>query len=351
MSRSPGTPHCPVSQFSDGQTIALAHGDGARLSQQLIQQMILPILGEAALGELGDSAVLPSIDSSLAMTTDAFVVSPLVFPGGDIGSLAVTGTLNDLAVSGAQPLWLAVALILEEGFPLSQLATFLHSMKRVADEAGAIIVAGDTKVVPRGAADQMFVTTTGIGRMLPGLRSQPTLLHPTDQLIITGPIAQHGMAVLTARESLGIQHQIRSDCGLLFPAVQQLHAAGIPVRAMRDATRGGLAAVLHEWAAASGQTLTLHQQNIPLTDEVRGLSELLGLDPLLVANEGTMLVAVPHEFTQQSIQALRQTEIASAATVIGHVRPRDIAPVTVVRSLGRDVPLDLPTGAMLPRIC
>ncbi|MBX3422270.1 MAG: hydrogenase expression/formation protein HypE [Pirellulaceae bacterium] len=351
MNRAEGGLLCPVPLLTDGQRISLAHGDGARLSQRLIQQWILPILGGDTLRELGDAAVLPAVDGPLAMTTDAFVVSPLVFPGGDIGSLAVTGTLNDLAVSGAQPLWIAVALILEEGFPLTQLETFLRSMKRVADEAGVQIVAGDTKVVPAGAADQMFVTTTGVGRMLPGLRSQPTLLQPTDQLIVTGPIAQHGLAVMTARESLAIQHTIRSDCGLLLPAVRALHAAGIPVRAMRDATRGGVAAVLHEWATASHHTLTLHERDIPLADEARGLCELLGLDPLLVANEGTMLLAVPQECAPSAIHTLRQTEIASAATIVGHVRSRDVAPVTIIRSLGRDVPLDLPAGAMLPRIC
>jgi hydrogenase expression/formation protein HypE len=321
------------------------------LTRELIAKHITPRFCNAVLDELSDAARLPRIDGEIAFATDSFVVSPLFFPGGDIGSLAVTGTLNDLSVAGAEPLWLSVSLILEEGLPLETLDRVLQSLAETTRRAAVQVVAGDTKVVPRGAADKMFINTSGIGRYLGSIRSDVKILQPGDALIVTGPIGQHGMAVLAARESFGLQSEIVSDCAWLGPAVQALANAGVSVRAMRDATRGGVAAVLHEWAIASGYTLRVEEKKIPVQPEVRGMCELLGLDPLFVANEGTMLIAVAPNEVERALAVLQQIPVARQAACIGQVMQRDLAPVTVVRSLGREVPLDEPAGAFLPRIC
>lgn len=343
--------HCPVNQFADSDCISLAHGDGAGLTRQLINQQIRSKFANPILDRLGDAASLPTVTGPLAMTTDSFVVSPLFFPGGDIGSLSITGTLNDLAVAGAQPLWVSLAFIIEEGLPLKEFERVLESIRQVTQQAGITIVAGDTKVVPRGVTDKLFITTTALGTPLAGIDSDPRTIQPGDRILVTGSIAQHGMAIMAARDSLGIQADIRSDCGLLLPAVQALHTARIPIRAMRDATRGGVAAVLHEWAAQANVTLTIDHDQVPLQDATRGMCELLGLDPLMVANEGTMVVVVPDGWEAGALAALRDVPISHQATVIGQAHPRDIAPVTVIRSLGRDIPLDEPAGAGLPRIC
>jgi hydrogenase expression/formation protein HypE len=342
---------CPVLSTNEKEFVTLAHGEGARLTRELIQRRILPWFTNDTLASLGDAARLPIVSGPLAFTSDGFVVSPLFFPGGDIGKLAVYGTTNDLAVAGAQPLWLSLSLIIEEGLPFATLDRVLQSVAQAAQSVGVQVVAGDTKVVPRGAADGLFLTTSGIGYFQDDQRYDCRDILPGDALIVTGDIARHGMAVMSARESLGVVAQIESDCGSLLPAVKALQEAGVAVRAMRDATRGGVAAVLHEWSFACGHTLTVEENKLPVTREVRGLCELLGLDPLFVANEGTMLVAVPAELATRAVEALRQIAISASAVVIGRVSERKIAPVTVIRSLGREIPLDEPSGAFLPRIC
>jgi hydrogenase expression/formation protein HypE len=340
---------CPVER-SDAPCVTLAHGEGGRLSRELLQEIILPSLGLDSVA-LEDAALLPALAGQPVFTTDSFVVSPIFFPGGDIGTLAVYGTVNDLAVAGALPRWLSLAFILEEGLPLVTLQRVIASIAASAQRCGVRIVTGDTKIVPRGAADQLFINTAGIGELTESAPTGPASIRPGDEVLVSGPIGRHGISVLAAREQLGFNPPPQSDCGPLLDAVWALRAAGIPVRAVRDATRGGLAAVLHEWAAASGCTLTIEEARIPVTADVRGACELLGLDPLFVACEGTMAVAVPASYGETAAQALRQCPDAAGAATIGCVTGHSIAPVTVRRLLGRLQPLDDPAGRLLPRIC
>jgi hydrogenase expression/formation protein HypE len=343
-------PRCPVPARDDAATISLAHGEGGRLMRELLRADILPPLTNEFLARQGDAAVLPQLDGPPVFTTDSFVVAPLFFPGGDIGALAVHGTVNDLAVAGARPRWLSLGLILEEGFPRADLARVLASAASAARDAGVLIVTGDTKVVPRGAADGLFINTAGVGELVfptPG----PPSLSVGDELLISGPVGRHGMAVLAEREKLSFDPPLQTDSASLFPAVEALRQAGIPVKALRDATRGGVAAVLHEWAAACGHTLAVDAQQVPVTPGVRGACELLGLDPLHVASEGTMVIAVPAGVSASVLRALHDVPVAAGAARIGDVQSQRLAPVVVSRALRRLVPLDEPLGAPLPRIC
>jgi hydrogenase expression/formation protein HypE len=344
------SPECPVER-TDRSHVVLAHGEGGRLSRRLVQERILPHLGNAQAAALDDAVVLPRLAGTPVMTTDGFVVSPLFFPGGDIGTLAVYGTVNDLAVAGARPGWLSLSLILEEGLPLVTLDRVLASIATAAQRARVAVVTGDTKVVPRGMADQLFITTTGLGELLTPAPPGPTAIQPTDELLVSGPIGRHGIAVLSAREDLGFAPPPISDCAPLIEAVGALRSANIPVRAMRDATRGGLAAVLHEWAVACRCTLEVDEGQIPVTDAVRGICELLGLDPLFVACEGTMAVAVAAGFGEAAVQALRCLPEARQAAVIGRCTQSGGPGVAIHRLLGRLQPLDDPAGQLLPRIC
>lgn len=342
---------CPVPVSESDSRVTLAHGEGGRLTRQLIEETIVPRLGNPVLERLADAALLPEPAGQPVFTTDSFVVSPLFFPGGDIGTLAVNGTVNDLLVSGARPLWMSLSLIIEEGLPMPVLHRILESVASAAREADVQIGTGDTKVVPRDAADGLFVNTTGLGQLVSPAPSGSHTLRPGDELVATGPVGQHGIAVLAQREELGFEPPPRSDCAPLTAAVDTLREKAIPVRAMRDATRGGVAAVMHEWAAASQTTLTVDEPRLPVSAEVRGACELLGLDPLHVACEGTMLVAVEGGSGEAAVQCLRQSSGCPRAAVVGEVRDRRTAPVTVRRSLGSERPLDEPLGAPLPRIC
>ncbi|MBI2480257.1 MAG: hydrogenase expression/formation protein HypE [Planctomycetia bacterium] len=298
------SPSCPLPDRRQDETISLAHGEGGRLTRRLLRDMLAQLQNEH-LAQLPDGATLTAASGKLVFTTDSYVVTPLWFPGGDIGSLAVFGTANDLAVSGSRPRWLSLGLIIEEGFSTRELAEVIASIARAARVADVQIVTGDTKVVPRGAADRLFINTAGIGELafpMPG----PSSLEEDDRLLVTGPIGQHGMAVLIAREQLGLDPAPSSDSDSLWPAVDELRRSGIHVKAMRDATRGGVAAVLHEWADACGKTLTLEADAIPVSSTVRGACELLGLEPLHVACEGTMLVAVPGHEATDALRVLRQ---------------------------------------------
>jgi hydrogenase expression/formation protein HypE len=335
----------------DAERILLAHGEGGRLSRRLIRERIVSRFGNRMLAPLGDAACLPRIAGVPAFTTDSFVVTPLFFPGGDIGSLAVFGTANDLAVIGARPRWLALSLILEEGLSLGTLDRVLDSIASAARSIDVEIVTGDTKVVPRGAADQLFIGTTGLGELIDPAPPGPQAIEIGDVLLVSGPIGRHGIAVLAARDDLGLEPPPRSDCGPLIGSVEALRSNGITCRALRDATRGGVAAVLHEWAAVCHLTFEIDEARLPVTDDVRGACELLGLDPLFVACEGTMVIAVEHGLAEQTLSALRQRPESAGASVIGWVTPGGIAPVVVRRMLGRLQPLDEPAGAPLPRIC
>ena len=342
---------CAVTNVTSTDRVMLAHGEGGRLMRQLIHRRIMPPVENEFLRIAGDAAVLPKLQGPIAMTTDSFVVSPLFFPGGDIGSLAVYGTVNDLAVAGAAPRWISLALILEESLEMAVLERVLASVAESAKRAGVLVVAGDTKVVPRGAADQMFINTTGIGEFVAAPPAGPHAIEVGDELIVTGPIARHGIAVMAAREGLAFDPPPQSDSAPLLDAVVALQHAAVPLRALRDATRGGVGAILQEWAEASGKTLIIEERLLPVTPDVRGACELLGLDPIHVANEGTMVMAVPQGCAQRAIEVLGNVRETSGSVCIGQVGPRGMAAVLVVRIAGQKIPLDEPVGAPLPRIC
>lgn len=341
---------CPLPASADAERITLAYGEGGRLSRRFVQERILPRFHNSTLNALGDAAALVSA-SRLAFTTDSYTVTPLFFPGGDIGRLAVYGAVNDLAVSGAVPRWLSLALMIEEGLPWSALDRVLDSIQSAAESATVSVVTGDTKVVPRGAVDKLFITTSGLGEIGPAPPTGPATLQADDVLIVSGPIGQHGAAVLCARDELDFDPAPVSDCGSLAAPLLALQDAGLTPRAVRDATRGGVAAVLHEWAAASRLGMDVDEHMLPIGPAVRAVCELLGLDPLFLANEGTFVAALPTSQCAATLEVLRQHAISQSATVIGRVTKPRITPVCVRRSAGRLVPLDEPAGSPLPRIC
>lgn len=334
-----------------GDRLLLAHGEGARLTRQLIRDELLVVLGNDHLRPLGDAAVLPAIAGSLVFSTDGYVVSPLFFPGGDIGKLAVHGTVNDLAVSGAEPLYLSLGIIAEEGLPLETLRRVIASVAEAARSCCVQIVTGDTKVVPRGAADGLFLHTTGVGRLLPGVTLGAERIQPGDRVLVSGTIADHGLAVLAAREGLGMEADLRSDTAPLHDLVAQLLTLGAEVRFLRDATRGGGSAVLHEAAEAAGVSIVLDEAAVPLAPAVRGACELLGLDPLYVANEGKLIAVVAPAAVEAALACLQRHPLGSKAALIGEVRSGAAGEVHVRGILGKLRVLDEPSGSPLPRIC
>jgi len=341
---------CPMPHSADAERITLAYGEGGRLSRQLIADRLLTRFGNPALTALGDAAVLTST-GRLAFTTDSYTVTPLIFPGGDIGQLAVCGTVNDLAVSGAIPRWLSLGLIIEEGLPWKILDHVLDSIQSAVRTADVQIVTGDTKVVPRGAVDKLFISTAGIGEYHDEPPAGPSSLEVGDTIIVSGPIGMHGAAVLCAREDLGFDPAPRSDCANLAPPLQALQSAGLTPRCARDATRGGVAAVIHEWSAARGLGIDIDVRQIPLSNEVNAVCELLGLDPLFLACEGTFVAAWPADRAEAALLLLHQQPLTQRAAVIGRVTAARRIPVCVMSAAGRLVPLDEPAGSPLPRIC
>lgn len=332
--------------------ILLAHGEGARLSRRLVRDIFRAALDNEFLHPLADAAVLPASAGRWALSTDSYVVSPLFFPGGDIGKLAVYGTVNDLAVCGAEPLYLSLAFILEEGMPLRTLRDVAASIASAAAECGVAVVTGDTKVVPRGAADQLFVNTTGLGRMRPGVDLGMQHIRPGDRLLVSGTLGDHGIAILAAREGFGFETSPASDAAPLAGLVADLLASGAQVRFMRDPTRGGVSAVLHEIAEAAGLSLIVEEAALPLSPAVRGACELLGLDPLYVANEGKLLAVVAPEDAAAALACLRRHPLGADAALIGDVGPFGSPEVLVRGVLGGPMRvLDEPSGAPLPRIC
>ncbi|MBL9094222.1 MAG: hydrogenase expression/formation protein HypE [Planctomycetaceae bacterium] len=343
------TSGCPLPS-DDGGRVLLAHGEGAKLTRRLLDEHVFPRLFGTGVRPLEDAALLPPLSGAPVLATDSFVVSPLFFPGGDIGSLAVYGTVNDLLMRGARPLWLTLSMILEEGLPLSVLDRVLDRIAVAARCCDIAIVAGDTKVVPRGAADGLFLSTAGLGQLVDPAPTGITDVKPGDVVLVTGPIGRHGIAILSAREGLRFEPPPTSDCAPLTAAVVALRNSEAAIRGMRDATRGGVTAVLHEWSRDSGLTLFVDERRVPITPEVRGACELLGLDALSVANEGTMVAVISPDDVNQALAALRNAGYAGA-TAIGEVRSRGVVPVVVSRALGREQPLIEPSGAPLPRIC
>ncbi len=336
----------------NGSCITLAHGGGGLAMNRLIRELFLEILTDPALAQLEDQACLPPVAGKLALTTDAFVVDPIFFPGGDIGQLAVCGTVNDLAVGGARALYLSCAFILEEGLPLADLRRIVQSMQRAAELAGVRIVAGDTKVVPKGAADRVFITTCGVGELPEGIALGAAAIRPGDRLLLSGPIGDHGAAILAARSELGIHCPVVSDCRPLNHLVADLLAACPDgIRALRDPTRGGVAAVVNEWAWSCGFCLRLYEENLPVREEVRGLCELLGIEPWYLACEGQLMAAVAPEVAEKALAALKGHPQGQGAALVGEVSQAPTKTAILHTLFGSERLLDLPEGEPLPRIC
>jgi hydrogenase expression/formation protein HypE len=336
---------------SDHKTVVLGHGSGGRLSQQLIQNIILPQFKNEWLEPLHDGAIFSVCGAKLAFSTDSFVVNPLFFPGGDIGSLAVHGTVNDLAMCGARPLYLSVAFILEEGFPLEDLQRIVQSMRKAADAAGVWLVTGDTKVVDRGKGDQVFINTSGIGAVIPGVMVDPGRAQIGDKILINGPIAMHGMTIMSVREGLAFETQITSDSAALNSLVETIIAACPDIHVLRDPTRGGVTSALSEIAQSSRIGIQLQETAIPLTEEVKGACEILGLDPLYVANEGKLLAFVPAADCDRVLAAMRNHPLGHESTVIGEVVASHHGYVTMKTRVGGTRVVDMLSGEQLPRIC
>jgi hydrogenase expression/formation protein HypE len=331
--------------------VLAAHGGGGEMTRRLLEERVLPKLSNPVLDALTDGAVMPAVQGRICFTTDAHVVQPLEFPGGDIGRLAVCGTVNDLAMMGAKPLALSLALVLEEGLSLATLERILDSIAAAAKEACVPIVAGDTKVVEHGRGDGMHVTTAGIGVVREGLAVGAERIRPGDAVILSGNIAEHGLAVMVAREKLGIATSVRSDVAPLAEMVERILDSGADVRFLRDPTRGGLAGVVADLAEASGLTIEVNEEDVPLTPAARHIAELLGLDPLTVANEGKLVAVVGAADVDRTLAACRASPYGARAAVIGRV-VESTPPLAelATRAGGRRI-IMRPYGAELPRIC
>jgi hydrogenase expression/formation protein HypE len=341
---------CPTTH-NDRDRIQLAHGEGARLSRRLIRQEILAAFANPLLAPLADGATLPDLDGKLVMTTDSSVVSPLFFPGGDIGSLAVHSAVNDLAVSGADPLYLSVALILEEGLLIETLRRIIGSMKDAAQACGVSIVTGDTKVVPRGAVDQIFICTTGIGRLRSDANLGAHRVRAGDKVLVSGTLGDHGLAVLSAREGLDLGDQVRSDTAPLHHLVATLLESGADVHFLRDPTRGGVAAVLHELVEQSTLAVRLAEVTLPVSPSARGACELLGLDPLHIANEGKLVAIVNAKSADAAVETMRRHPLGAQSAIVGEVISSPLGEVLLANRFGQLRIIDEPSGAPLPRIC
>ena len=340
-----------IARFRDPQ-IEMAHGAGGKASRKLVEGLFAPLLFGSAPGLLGDAAHVDINGTKVAITTDSFVVQPLTFRGGSIGELAVNGTVNDLAVSGAKAEALVVTYVLEAGLPTSVLEAEIRAMAQAARNAGVRIVGGDTKVVEHGKADQMYVTTTGIGRLIEGVTVDPRSVRVGDKILLSGPIGDHGITILLARGELDLEADLRSDTRSVLPLVEALtKKAGPGVRWMRDPTRGGVATSLNELAHDCGLGVVLFEGQIPVRDMVRGACELLGLDPLHIANEGQFLAVVSAEHADAALDALRLTPGGEEAQVIGEVREQPAGTVLVTTRYGGSRIVDMLVGDPLPRIC
>jgi len=343
-------PSCPL-PVSAKKTVQLAHGGGGRLMQELIHDVFVRAFQNPTLAPLHDGATWPVEKGTLAFTTDSYVVRPLFFPGGDIGSLAANGTINDLAMCGAKPLYLSAGFILEEGLSFDVLQRVVNSMAKAARTAGVQIVTGDTKVVDRGKGDGIFINTSGVGLVPAGVRVLPTLIQPADAILVSGDLGSHGVAVLSVREGLAFDGNIESDTAPLHHIVSDLIHSGIEIHCLRDLTRGGLASVLNELAVAAKVGMVVEEPTIPVREPVRGACELLGLDPLYVANEGRFVTMVPASQAETALAIMRRHEASRQSAQIGMVTDRD-PPLVVLRTvIGTHRILDLLSGEQLPRIC
>jgi hydrogenase expression/formation protein HypE len=337
-------------------TIVMGHGSGGKMMSDLIKHMFLPLFDNPTLAQMGDSAVfdLPLTEnqsSRIAFSTDSFVVSPLVFPGGDIGELAVYGTVNDLAMSGAKPVYLSAGFILEEGLPLELLGRITTSLANACQQSGVELVAGDTKVVNKGHGDGMFINTTGIGIIPPGVNIAPNKAKAGDAVLVNGTLGDHGMAIMSVREGLEFETEIQSDTSPLNGLVEKMLDASKEIHCLRDATRGGLAAALNELASTSQVGILIEEELIPVRSDVQSACEMLGLDPLYTANEGKLVAIIPAEKSKAILKTMQSHPLGKDTQIIGHVVDEHHGRVVAKTRIGGTRVIDLPAGELLPRIC
>ncbi len=339
--------------MKSGEKVLLAHGGGGRLTEELIEEVFIPAFSNDTLNQLGDSARLPHAppDYSIALTTDSYVVQPPFFPGGDIGRLAVCGTVNDLAMVGAQPKFLTCGMILEEGFTMDDLKRVVASMAEAAEQAGVNLVAGDTKVVPHGSADKIFINTSGVGWIPKGRTPDVKKIQAGDAIIISGTIGDHGTVVMATRENLGIHVELKSDTAPLNGLVEALFDGGVEVHAMRDPTRGGLAQTLCEMAKASGLHIDLKEDALPVRSEVTAIADILGLDILQIANEGKLVAFVPKRDAEKALRICQAQPLGCDAAIIGRVSDTGDSMVALQTRFGGNRIVEQPMGELLPRIC
>lgn len=330
--------------------ILLAHGSGGRLAHELVEKSFVKVLANPLLNKLDDSAVF-ELSGRLAFTTDSYVVSPIFFPGGDIGRLAVCGTVNDLAMSGARPLYLSLAFIIEEGLALSELEKIVSSVREAAQEAEVKIVTGDTKVVPRGSADRLFINTAGVGLIPDGVDIAGDKARPGDKVILNGAIGDHGIAVMSQREGLSFSTSLKSDCAPLGGLVAEMLGASRNINCLRDPTRGGLATTLNELARQSKVSIRIEEAKIPVREEVLGACEMLGFDPLYVANEGKLVAIVPPADADKILKVMKKNKYGKEAVIIGEVVAAPPGRVVMKTVLGAHRIVDMLVGDLLPRIC
>ncbi|BDU76884.1 hydrogenase expression/formation protein HypE [Mesoterricola sediminis] len=340
---------CPAPLRHD--TIQMAHGGGGRAMRDLLESVMLPAFSNPALEGRHDAAVVEAGGARLAFTTDTFVVQPRFFPGGDIGELAVYGTVNDLAMAGARPQWLSAGMVLEEGYPIEELRRVAASMRRAADACGVAIVTGDTKVVDRGRGDGIYINTAGLGAVPAGLDLGPASVRPGDAVLLSGDVGRHGIAVMSVRDGIAFRTPVESDCGPLHGLVAALLDGGVTPRCLRDATRGGLASVLNEIATDARVGIEAREEDIPVLPGVAGACEMLGLDPLYVACEGRMVAFVPEAEAARALDLLRSRPEGAGAVRIGTVTDAHPGAVLLRTALGTRRVLDLLSGEQLPRIC
>ena len=330
--------------------VLLAHGSGGKLSHELVAKNLIPSLTNPILEKMDDSAVF-DINGRIAFTTDSFVVSPLFFPGGDIGKLAVCGTINDLAMVGARPLYLSLALIIEEGLPMADLERVMDSIHRVVEETGIQIVTGDTKVVNHGSADKLFINTAGIGLVPTGANISGSNARPGDKVILSGPIGDHGVAVMAQRQNLRFKVPVQSDCAPLNSLVADMLNYPKDIHCLRDPTRGGLATTLNEMASQSKVSIRIYEDKVPVRDAVGSACEMLGLDPLYVANEGKLIAIVASEFAEDILKVMKHHPYGAESAIIGEVSEDHPGRVVIKTHLGASRIVDMLSGELLPRIC
>lgn len=331
--------------------ILLAHGGGGSLTRELIEDMFVPAFDNASLRKMDDSAVLAVGDERIAFTTDSYVVKPCFFPGGDIGKLAVCGTVNDLAMQGARPLWMSLSFIVEEGFAIADLKRIVDSIRTTAAEVGLEIVTGDTKVVERGKCEGVYINTAGIGQVTMPKRLSGANVHPGDVVILNGSLGEHGVAVMSQREGIAFSTSVVSDCAPLWSLVEAILGTGADIHAMRDPTRGGLAATVCDIARASGVGIRLNEKGLPITREVRGACDLLGLDPISIANEGKVVVFCRRADADKVLAVMRKHPLGKHACMVGEVTEKPKGMALLHTTIGGERIIDMPTGEDLPRIC